>query len=89
MRALLSTLLICAPASAWADDLFISADEAKSLVGKPEVRFVCSDTVKECQRGHLPGAVFAFSHDLQFLDDVKSCKGLPMCEPRWASSSGA
>jgi thiosulfate/3-mercaptopyruvate sulfurtransferase len=29
----------------------------------------------------VPGAVAAYAHDLQLLDDVRKCKGLPMCEP--------
>ncbi len=89
MRALSTILFIAAPASAWADDLFISADEAAALAGKPDVRFVCSDTIEDCQRAHIPGSAFAFSHDLQFLDDVKRCKGLPMCEPHAAEVLGA
>jgi thiosulfate/3-mercaptopyruvate sulfurtransferase len=71
-----------------AADEFISADEAKALVGKPGVRFVFSDSEKEFERGHLPGSVAAYSHDLHLLDDVKACKGLPMCEPRAAKFIG-
>jgi thiosulfate/3-mercaptopyruvate sulfurtransferase len=70
-----------------ADD-FISVDEAKSLAGKPGVRFVFSDAEKEFEKGHIPGSVAAYSHDLHHLDDVKACKGLPMCEPRAATLIG-
>lgn len=67
---------------------FISVDEAKALVGKPDVRFVFSDAEKEFAKGHVPGSVAAYSHDLHFLDDVRACKGLPMCEPRAAKFIG-
>lgn len=70
------------------DDVFVSADEAKALVGKPNVRFVFSDAEKDFDKGHLPGSVAAYSHDLHLLDDVKACKGLPMCEPRAAKLIG-
>lgn len=66
--------------SALAQDVFISADDALKLVGKDGVRFVAADSEKEFEKGHLPGAVEAFAHDLQLLDDVRKCKGLPMCE---------
>jgi thiosulfate/3-mercaptopyruvate sulfurtransferase len=81
------TLAGALPAAA-ADDVFIGASEAKALVGRPDVRFLCSDAEKECAKEHLAGAVFAYSHDLQFLDDVRSCKGLPMCEPAAAQLFG-
>jgi thiosulfate/3-mercaptopyruvate sulfurtransferase len=71
-------LLIAVPA--FAQDPFISADDALKLVGKDGVRFVASDAEKEFEKGHLPGAVESFAHDLQLLDDVRKCKGLPMCE---------
>jgi thiosulfate/3-mercaptopyruvate sulfurtransferase len=77
-RVLLLAALCSAPA--FAQDAFISADDALKLVGKDGVRFVASDTEKDFEKGHLPGAVEAFAHDLQFLDDVRKCKGLPMCE---------
>lgn len=66
--------------SARAEDVFITADEAKALHGKPGVRFVFSDAEKDFEKGHIPGSVVAFAHDLHFLDDVRKCKGLPMCE---------
>ena len=77
-RVLLLAALCSAPA--FAQDAFISADDALKLVGKDGVRFVASDNEKDFEKGHLPGAVEAFAHDLQFLDDVRKCKGLPMCE---------
>jgi thiosulfate/3-mercaptopyruvate sulfurtransferase len=73
--------------SARADEL-VSVAEAKALVGKPNVRFVFSDSEKEFPKGHIPGSVAAYSHDLHLLDDVKACKGLPMCEPRAAKLIG-
>jgi thiosulfate/3-mercaptopyruvate sulfurtransferase len=75
---LLAALLLAVPALA--QDVFISAAEALTLVGKPGVRFIASDGEKDFEKGHLPGAVEAFAHDLQYLDDVRACKGLPMCE---------
>lgn len=68
--------------AARAADEFVTVDEAKSLVGKTNVRFVFSDAEKEFATGHIPGSVAAYSHDLHYLDDVRACKGLPMCEPR-------
>jgi len=70
-----------------ADDL-VTVDEAKSLAGRPNVRFVFSDAEKEFEKGHIPGSVAAYSHDLHYLDDVKACKGLPMCESRAAKLVG-
>ncbi len=75
-------------APALASDDFVSVDEAKALVGKPNVRFVYSDAEKEFEKGHIPGSVAAYSHDLHLLDDVRACKGLPMCEPRAAKVIG-
>ena len=49
----LATLLSAAPASA--ADEFITADAAKALVGKPNVRFVYADSEKEFEKGHIPG----------------------------------
>jgi thiosulfate/3-mercaptopyruvate sulfurtransferase len=87
LSVLTLAVLAGAPA-ARADELFVSADEAKALVGKPDVRFVFSDSEKEFPSGHIPGSVAAYSHDLHFLDDVKACKGLPMCEARAAEFIG-
>ena len=80
MRSFTGLLALLAT-SAFAQDAFISADEALKLVGKDGVRFIASDSEKDFEKGHLPGAVQAFAHDLQLLDDVRKCKGLPMCEP--------
>lgn len=80
----LSRLLVLALSAlavpALAQDAFISADDALKLVGKDTVRFVAADNEKDFEKGHVPGAAEAFSHDLQYLDDVRKCKGLPMCE---------
>jgi len=83
----LATLLSAAPASA--ADEFITADAAKALVGKPNVRFVYADSEKEFEKGHIPGSVVAYAHDLHYLDDVRACKGLPMCEATAAKFIGA
>lgn len=89
LHAALAVALLAAGAPpARAADEFVSADEAKALVGKPGVRFVFSDAEKEFEKGHVPGSVAAYSHDLHLLDDVKACKGLPMCEPRAAKLIG-
>ena len=90
MRILLPAALalaLASPRPAAADD-FVSVDEAKALAGKPNVRFVYSDAEKDFDKGHLPGSVAAYSHDLHLLDDVHACKGLPMCEPRAAKLIG-
>ena len=81
MVRIFSALALLVAVPALAQDVFISADEALKLVGKDGVRFVAADSEKEFDKGHLPGAVEAFAHDLQLLDDVRKCKGLPMCEP--------
>lgn len=72
---------LLAVTAARAEDVFISADDAKALHGKPGVRFVFADAEKDFEKGHVPGSVVAYAHDLHYLDDVKKCKGLPMCEP--------
>lgn len=70
-------------------EVFLSAEAARALSAKPEVRFLCGDTEKDCAKAHIPGSVQAYAHDLQLLDDVKACKGLPMCEPAAAKLIGA
>jgi thiosulfate/3-mercaptopyruvate sulfurtransferase len=75
----LAAALLAAPALA--DDVFLTFDEAQPLVGKEGVRFVFADAEKDFEKGHIAGSADAFAHDLQLLDDVKKCKGLPMCEP--------
>lgn len=81
-------LALLSPLAARAAGEFVTVDEAKALAGKPDVRFVFSDSEKEFEKGHIPGSVAAYSHDLHLLDDVKACKGLPMCEPRAAKFIG-
>ena len=83
----LAAVLFAVPASA--ADEFITVDAAKALLGKPNVRFVYGDSEKEFEKGHIPGSVVAYAHDLHYLDDVKACKGLPMCEPTAAKYIGA
>lgn len=85
--ALAAAVLTLAGGARAADEL-VSVDEAKALVGKPNVRFVFSDSEREFGKGHIPGSVAAYSHDLHLLDDVRACKGLPMCEPRAAKLIG-
>ncbi len=69
-------------------DVFVSADEAKALAGKPDVRFLFAGSEKEFEKEHIPGSVLAYAHDLHFLDDVRACRGLPMCEARAAKLIG-
>ncbi len=83
----LGSTLIGVPALA--DEIFLSVDEAKALLAKGEARVICADAEKDCAKEHVKGAVFSYSHDLQYLDDVRSCKGLPMCEPAAAATIGA
>ncbi len=84
---LLVAAALAAP-SARATDEFISADQAKAMVGKPNVRFLFADTEQEFEKGHVPGSAVAYAHDLYLLDDVKACQGLPMCEARAAKLIG-
>ena len=84
----LAAALAGAAAAAHAAGAFVAADEAKALVGKPDVRFVFADSEADFAKGHVPGSVVAYAHDLHLLDDVKACKGLPMCEPRAAKVIG-
>lgn len=88
MRVLLAALPLLLSAPALAADEFIGHEEARALVGKPNVRFVWGDSEKDFSKGHVPGSVDAYAHDLHFLDDVKACKGLPMCEERAAKYIG-
>ena len=85
---LAAVLAAAFPPSSRAAGELVSVDEAKALLGKPDVRFVFSDAEKEFDKGHIPGSVAAYSHDLHLLDDVKACKGLPMCEARAAKLIG-
>ncbi len=81
------SLALCA-ATASAHPVFVTVDEAKALKDKPDTVFVFTDADKEYDKGHIPGSALAFAHDLHFLDDVKACKGLPMCEARAAEFIG-
>ncbi len=87
LAALALAAALSAPAARAADE-FLSADEAKALAGKPGVRFVFADSDKDFEKGHIPGSALAYAHDLRYLDDVKACQGLPMCEPRAAKVIG-
>lgn len=80
MRSLVVAAVLTLPIAASADDLLVSAQEATSLAANPQVRFVFADTSKEFAKEHIPGSALAYAHDLYVLDDVKRCKGLPMCE---------
>lgn len=80
--------LAAADARAAGDDVFISAADAKALLDKGEARFIFSDADKDYDKEHIAGSAVAYSHDLHYLDDVKSCGGLPMCEARAASFIG-
>lgn len=88
MRLLAVAMLLFQAAPALAAEAFVGHEEAMALVGKPGVRFVWADSEKEFTKGHIPGSVDAYAHDLHFLDDVRACKGLPMCEPRAAEFIG-
>jgi len=84
------TTALLASLSANADESpFIAVDAAKALLGKPDVRFVFADSAADFAKGHIPGSASAYAHDLTLLDDVRACKGLPMCEPRAATFIGA
>lgn len=89
MLSLMLTPMLLAAGAARADDVFITADDAKALLGKPDVRFVFADAERDYHQGHIAGSAIAFAHDLHLLDDVKACRGLPMCEPAAAKAIGA
>lgn len=59
---------------------FVGLDEARSLAADPAVRFVFADARTAFEEGHIPGSVAAYARDLHYLDDVRACRGLPMCE---------
>jgi len=86
-RTALALAAVLGAGAGRADDL-ISADEARSLAGKPDVRFLFAGSDKDFEKGHIPGSASAYSHDMHLLDDVRTCKGLPMCEPRAAKVVG-
>lgn len=84
----LALALLLPAATALAGDELVGHQEARALLGKPNVRFVWADSEKEFTRAHIPGSVDAYAHDLHLLDDVKACRGLPMCEKRAAEYIG-
>ncbi len=86
MRWTIFAAALFASANAYADSDFITVDEAKGLQGKAV--FVFSDAPKAFKSEHIPGSVVAYAHDLSFLDDVRKCKGLPMCEAHAAKFIG-
>jgi thiosulfate/3-mercaptopyruvate sulfurtransferase len=91
MKVLATTIalaFLALASAAHGDDLFIAADEAKALLGKPDVRFLYADSEQKFAAGHIPGSALAYAHHLHLLDDVKACKGLPMCEPAAAKFIG-
>ncbi|MCO4763577.1 MAG: sulfurtransferase [Myxococcales bacterium] len=71
-----------------ASDFVISAEDAKALHGKDGVVFVFAGSGKNFAAGHIAGSVHAFAHDMQYLDDVQKCDGLPMCADNAASYIG-
>lgn len=80
--------LVASSAQAAEGDVLITVDDAQKLLANKNVRFVFADGEKDYKNGHIPGSVNAFAHDLQFLDDVRKCKGLPMCEASAAAYIG-
>jgi thiosulfate/3-mercaptopyruvate sulfurtransferase len=88
MRTIAAALTLLLALPTLAADEFIGHEEAKALVGQPNVRFVWGDSQKDFTKGHIPGSVDAYAHDLHILEDVKACKGLPMCEARAATFIG-
>ncbi len=86
MISLIALLLSAAPPQGW--DVFLSAQDAVALAGKEGVRFVFADGARDFDKGHIPGSALAFAHDLQRLDDVRKCGGLPMCEDAAAAFIG-
>lgn len=89
MRSVFPVLFaVIAAGVAHADGVFVDVEAAKALVGKPDVRFVFADSDKDFAKAHIPGSAEAFAHDLTLLDDVRACKGLPMCEAKAATFIG-
>lgn len=88
MRLFAATLVFLAAAVGHAQSAFIDVEGAKALVGKPDARFVFADSEGDFKKGHIPGSAEAFAHDLTILDDVRACKGLPMCEAKAAAFIG-
>lgn len=82
------SLLVALLLTASSPDAFVGVEEARGLVGREDVRFVFADSGKDFEKGHLPGSALAYAHDLQILDDVRKCGGLPMCESAAAAFIG-
>lgn len=66
--------------------IYIDANTAKGMLGKAV--FVFADGEKDFEKEHIKGSQEAFAHDLHYLDDVKKCDGLPMCESTAAKFIG-
>jgi thiosulfate/3-mercaptopyruvate sulfurtransferase len=88
IRTALVTATLFASITAHADPYFVTVDEVQAMQKAGDVRFVWSDTEKLFEKEHIPSSVEAYAHDLHILDDVKACKGLPMCETRAADFIG-
>ena len=78
-----------ADAGVKASDLLISAADAHAMMGKHNVVFVFAGSKSAFEKGHIPGSAQAFAHDMQYLDDVQKCGGLPMCEANAEKFVGA
>jgi len=61
--------------------MLIWVDDAKKVFDSKGAVFVSGDSDKMFKSGHIPGSAHAFGHDLHYLNDIKKCKGLPMCVP--------
>jgi thiosulfate/3-mercaptopyruvate sulfurtransferase len=90
MRLTLSALFLTllSSSSAMAGDFLVSAADAKAAAGDGKTVFVFGDGEKDFEKGHIPGSQVAYAHDLHFLDDIKKCDGLPMCEATAAKLIG-
>ncbi len=83
----LTTLLLSTAALAGgADGVLIDANTAKGKLG--QAVFVFADGEKDFSKEHIQGSAEAYAHDLHYLDDVKKCDGLPMCEATAAKFIG-
>lgn len=60
-------------------DWEITVDEAAKMVGKPNVVFWFAGSEAAFEKGHIAGSAHGFAHDMQYLEDVQKCDGLPMC----------
>jgi thiosulfate/3-mercaptopyruvate sulfurtransferase len=89
--AALTGLFVATSASAGVSksQLLISAADAHAMMGKDNVVFVFAGSKSAYEKGHIPGSAQAFAHDMQYLDDVQKCGGLPMCEANAEKFVGA